>query len=120
MFVVCQNSKCSFCQYGKRCDQIHFTDICALKQECREKYCCDKDILTYVTILKSLENANFKIAVSTCTWKVLKKLQKEIEILKTEILHLKIKNEKLERKITHVYENHFHKSGQTDDIVRRY
>ena len=47
-----------------------------------------------------------------------KKLQKEIEIPKTKILHLKIKNEELERKITNVSENHSHKSGQTDDIGR--
>ena len=46
------------------------------------------------------------------------KLQKEIEILKKEILHLKTKNEELGRKITNVSENHFHKSVQTDDIVR--
>ena len=31
-----------------------------------------KDILTYVTILKSLEDANLELTVSTCTWKVLK------------------------------------------------
>ena len=37
------------------------------------------------------------------------KLQKEIEILKKEILHLKTKNEELGRKITNVSENHFHK-----------
>ena len=107
---------------GMEKDVTEFTSqiYVPLKKSVERNIVVTKDILTYVTILKSLENANFKITVSTCTWKVLKKLQKEIEILKTEILHLKIRNEKLERKITHVYENHFHKSGQTDDIVRSY
>ena len=31
---------------------------------------------------------------------------------------MKTKNEELERNITNVSENHFHKSVQTDDIVR--
>ena len=37
------------------------------------------------------------------------KLQKEIEILKRKIYYLKTKNEELDRKITGVLENHFHK-----------
>ena len=31
-----------------------------------------KYILTYVTILKSLDDANLELTVSACTWKVLK------------------------------------------------
>ena len=46
------------------------------------------------------------------------KLHKEIEILKREKLDLKTKNEELGKKIINVSENHFHKSVQTDDIVR--
>ena len=46
------------------------------------------------------------------------KLQKEIKILKREILHLKTNNKELGKKITDVSENHFNKSVQTDDIVR--
>ena len=31
-----------------------------------------KDTVKYVTILKSLDDANLELTVSTCTWKVLK------------------------------------------------
>ena len=41
MYVVCQRSKYGFCKYGKRCNKIHFTDICE-KNDTREEKYCDK------------------------------------------------------------------------------
>ena len=119
MFVVCQKSKYGFCLYGKRCDRIHFTDICALNQECRDKFCCDKRHLYIWYYFDKFGRCKFG---NHCEYMHMEsaetKFQKEIEILKKEILHLKTKNEELERKITNVSANHFHKSVQTDDIVR--
>ena len=119
MFAVCQHSKYGFCRYGKRCDQIYFTDICALNQECREKYCCDKRHPYICYYFEKFRRCKFG---TYCEYMHMEstetKLQKEINILKREILQLKTKNEELGRKITNVSENHFHKSVQTDDIVR--
>ena len=39
MFMVCQHAKYVFCKYGKKCVQIHFTDICEENELCSEKYC---------------------------------------------------------------------------------
>ena len=39
MYIVCQNDKYGFCKYGRKCDKIHFTDICEENEACIEKYC---------------------------------------------------------------------------------
>ena len=120
MFIVCQNSKYGSCRYRKRFEKIHFTDICVPNQECREKWCCDTRHPNICYYFEKFERCKFwtyceYMHMESIYWN--KALQK-IEILKTDISHLKNKNEELERKITSVSENPSHKSVQTDEIVK--
>ena len=39
MYIVCQNAKYGCGKRGKKCDQIHLTDICEKNELCREKFC---------------------------------------------------------------------------------
>ena len=39
MYVVCQNGKYGHCKFGKKCDKIHFTDVCEQNESCKENFC---------------------------------------------------------------------------------
>ena len=64
--VCSQNNKYGFCRYGRRCDKKHFTDTCTLNENCKEKYCSDKRILTDVTTLRDSKDVNLESIVNIC------------------------------------------------------
>ena len=75
--------------------QDSFTDMCTRNKNCREK-----DIHTDVATLKDSEDVSLELIVNICISKEEKKLHKDIQQPKTEILHLQTKNLELEQKIT--------------------
>ena len=46
MGMVCKNTKYGFRKYGKKCDQVHFTDICEENELSSEKYCDKRHPIT--------------------------------------------------------------------------
>ena len=58
---------------GKDVTEFNSQIYVSLNKSVERNIVATKDIPIYVTILKSLANANLELTVSTCTWKVLKK-----------------------------------------------
>ena len=85
--MVCQNAKYGFCKYGKKCDQIHFTDICEENELCSEKY-CDKYILFCCFYFKKYGKCKFG---EYCSYnirnKVEENLKNQVKKLKKEMMH---------------------------------
>ena len=67
MYEVCQRSKYGFCKFGKKCDKIHFTDICEENDKCKEKY-CDKSCFSLIP----MEDVNLENFALTGMKKTLK------------------------------------------------
>ena len=72
MFLIGQNNKYGFCRYGRRCDKIHVTDSCALNEDCREKYCCEKIHPFRCYYFERLEDVNLDLIVNICILKIKK------------------------------------------------
>ena len=94
MFLVCQNSKYGFCKYGKKCDKIHFTDVCEINKNCIEKY-CDKRHPFRCHFFDKFGRCKFGTFWSywDCESRVIC-LEKEVSKLLQEITLLKVDNNK--------------------------
>ena len=102
MYIVCQNAKYGCCKRGKKCDQIHLTDICEKKLLCREKF-CDKwhpiGCFYYKKYGKCKfgEYCSYKHAskVKENLWKQVKKLGEKVIDLTNTVKIMKSKLEKI-------------------------
>ena len=118
MFVVCFNSKYGFCQYGKTCDKIHFTDICENSQACQERYYDKRHPVRcyYFDRYNKYKFGHFCSYFHAETKE--QKLEKMVSKLKIEISDLKLKNIDLQEKINKMTERkvvHVKDGGVTDD-----
>ena len=97
MFVVCLKSKYGFCKYGRKCDKIHFTEICENVKGC-SGYQCDKWHPIACYYFEKYNNNMCKFN-SFCSYRhhtdivhiEKNKLKKEVKKLKDELAYLKLK-----------------------------
>ena len=100
MFVVCQNSKYSYCKYGKKCDKIHFTDVCEINENWGEKY-YDKRHPFRCHFFDKFGRCKF--GTFCAYWhceSTVNILEREVSNLLKEITVLKFDNNKLQEKIS--------------------
>ena len=108
MFEVCQRSKYGFCKFGKKCDKIHFSDICEDNDRCTEKYCDKRHPIRcfffdtygrckFGTFCSYLYEENIEI-----------QLRKEIAKLRAEIDKLKRKNKETSKMLERTSKSYQH------------
>ena len=97
MFVVCQNSKYGYRKYGKKCDKIHFTDVCEINENCGKKY-CDKRHPFRCHFFDKFGRCKFGTFCSY--WHTVNVLEREVSKLPKEISVFKCDNNKLQEKIS--------------------
>ena len=103
MYIVCQNGKYGYCMFGKKCDKIHFTDVCEENENCKEKF-CDKRHPVRCFFFEKFRMCKFG---TFCSYihieSAEEKFKSEVEKLKKEVLSLQIRNRELETKLQNIY-----------------
>ena len=102
MFVVCINSKYGFCYYGRKCDKIHFSEICEVRNCLGLK--CDKRHPIVCHYFRKYGRCKFGLF---CSYKhnniknnsSERQLEKEVDELRDEITVLKLNVKELTERL---------------------
>ena len=103
MYEVCISSKYGFCKFGRRCEKIHFSDICDKTEIC-SGYQCDKRHPAVCYYYQTYQRCKFNSYCSYAHPTIENKrgeqeIIKEVNKLKEDIVHLKIINTSLQHKL---------------------
>ena len=100
MYDVCLNGNYGYCKFGeKKCDKIHFTDVCEQTENCKENF-CDKKHPVRCFFFEKFRICKFG---TFCSYSHIEsaeeKFKSEFEKLKKKVLSLQIRNRELQTKL---------------------